>query len=191
MTTPASRVGPLILLAWAAVAVATVGMGFLTRVPFPPPVFVASGVLFALAMIVLVPGVAAWLRELDLRVILSFHLVRFVGAFFLWLAVQGRLPYSFARPAGIGDIITAVWAAGLLVTGYARPGKALLFWNLFGVADILFVVFNAVRGIMTDPASFTEFYHLPLGLLPTFIVPVIIVSHGVVFLRLRSLPAST
>lgn len=187
MTTPASRVGPWILLAWAAVAVTTVGMGFLTRIPFPPPVFVAAGVVFSVAMIILVPGVAAWLRDLDLRVILSFHLVRFVGAFFLWLASQGRLPDSFARPAGIGDIITAVWAAGLLVTGNAKPGKALLVWNLFGAVDILFVVFNAVRGIMTDPASFTEFYHLPLGLLPTFIVPVIIVSHGVVFLRLRRL----
>ena len=38
---------------------------------------------------------------------------------------------------------------------------------------------------MHDPASLAEFFHLPLGLLPTFLVPLIIVSHLVVFLRLR------
>ena len=186
MTTP-SRAGPLILALWLLVATITVAMGLLAQVPFPPPVFVGAGVLFAVVCVVIVPGVAAWLRDLDLRVLLSFHLIRFVGVFFLWLAAQGRLPDAFARPAGIGDILTAVWAAGLLVTGNARPGKALLVWNIIGTADILFVVFNALRGIMTDPAAFGEFYHLPLGLLPTFIVPVIIVSHGVVFLRLRRL----
>ena len=184
--TSSTRTAPAILAAWFLVAFATVYAGVLTQVPFPPPVFVAAGVIFSLAMIVLVPGVAAWLRDVDLRWILSFHLVRFVGAFFLWLAAQGRLPDSFAKPAGIGDIITAVWAAGLLATGYARPGRALLIWNLFGIADILFVVVNAVRGIMTQPAAFTEFYKLPLGLLPTFIVPVIIVSHLVVFVRNRA-----
>lgn len=182
-----SRVGPLILLAWLAVAVATVGMGMLARVPFPPPVFVAAGVLFSLAMVVLVPGVGAWLGNLDLRAILAFHLVRFVGIYFLWLMAQGRLDPLFARQAGIGDIVTAVGAVLLLLIPAFRARKGVMIWNVVGFVDILLVVANALRVVLNAPAGFAEFYHLPLGLLPTFVVPVIIVSHVVVFLRLRRL----
>lgn len=180
-----SRVGPLILLLWLAAAVAGVGMGLLFRVPFPPPVFVGIGLLFSLLCVVLVPGVGAWLRDLDTRAILAFHLVRFVGIYFLWLMGQGRLDPLFARQAGIGDIVTAVGAVLLLIIPSFRARKGLMIWNVIGFVDILLVVVNAMRVVLTAPAGFAEFYRLPLGLLPTFVVPAIIVSHVVVFLRLR------
>ena len=51
--------------------------------------------------------------------------------------------------------------------------------------DILFVVVTAARLGLADPASMMELTHLPLSLLPTFLVPLIIASHVVVFVRVR------
>jgi len=185
MSAPANRLAPTLILVWGIAALLWVQQGMLERVPFPPPVFVGAGVLFLLVSAVVVPGFAAWMKQVDLRVILGLHLVRFVGFYFLWLSSQGRLDPFFANSAGIGDIVTALGATVLLVLPAAREGKWLLAWNILGLVDILFVVVNAARTVMHDPASLAEFFHLPLGLLPTFLVPLIIVSHLVVFLRLR------
>ncbi|HEX7918340.1 MAG TPA: hypothetical protein VF454_03005 [Gemmatimonadales bacterium] len=185
MSAPANRLAPALLLVWGLAATAFVGMGMLPRMPVYPPVFVGLGILLCLIFLVFVPGFAAWMKTVDIRWILAFHLVRFVGIYFLILASQGRLELLFARSAGIGDIITAVGAVLLLLVPALREGKALLWWNLFGFADILLVVFNAARVVLTTPEQFREFFHLPLGILPTFVVPVIIVSHVVVFFRLR------
>jgi hypothetical protein len=62
----------------------------------------------------------------------------------------------------------------------------VLIWNVVGLIDILFVVVTAARIVMSEPETMTEFFHLPLGLLPTFIVPIIIVTHIVIFVRLRN-----
>lgn len=185
MSAPANRLAPALLLVWGLAATAFVGMGMLSRMPFPPPVFVGLGILLALIFLIFVPGFAAWMKTVDIRWILGFHLVRFVGIYFLILASQGRLDTYFARTAGIGDIITAAAALALILIPAGRDGIALKLWNAFGFADILFVVFNAARGIRSAPDGFTEFFHLPLGLLPTFIVPVIVVSHVVILFRLR------
>jgi hypothetical protein len=189
MSAPANRLAPTILLVWGIAAALLVRMGMIVHLPFPPPVLVGVGVLLLLTCAVVVPGFAAWMKTVDLRVILSFHLVRFVGFYFLWLATVGRLDPFFARTAGIGDIIAAVGAVGLLLLPDAREGRWLLIWNVVGLADILVVVAAAARVVLTDPAGFAEFFGLPLGLLPTFVVPLIIVSHLVVFLRLRVKPA--
>ena len=189
MSAPANRLAPTLILLWGLGAAVFVQLEMLWRVPFPPPVFVGAGVLLLLIFAVVVPGFAAWMKTVDIRVILAFHLVRFVGFYFLWLATVGRLDPLFAVGAGIGDIITAVGATGLLLLPDAREGKWLLIWNIVGLVDIILVVANAARVVLTDPAGFLEFFSLPLGLLPTFIVPLIIVSHLVVFLRLRTKPA--
>ena len=185
MSAPANRLAPALLLTWGLAATAFVGMGMLPRMPFPPPVFVGLGILLSLVLLIFVPGFAAWMKTVDIRWILAFHLVRFVGIYFLILASQGRLDTYFARTAGIGDIITATGAVALLLIPAARDGVALKVWNAFGFADILFVIFNAARVVRSRPEGFAEFFHLPLGLLPTFIVPVIVVSHVVVLFRLR------
>jgi hypothetical protein len=186
MSAPANRLAPSLMLLWGIGATLFVGSGMLVRAPFPPPFFVGGGVLLLLILAVVVPGFAAWMRTVDLRAILAFHLVRFVGFYFLWLATVGRLDPFLAQTAGIGDVITAVGAVGLLLFPDARDGKWLVIWNLVGLVDILFVVASAARVLFTDPAGLVEFFGLPLGLLPTFIVPLIIMSHLVIFLRLRT-----
>jgi hypothetical protein len=129
----------------------------------------------------------AWLSEIDARWLVGLHLTRFVGAYFLYLYGQGQLPYTFAVPGGWGDIAVASLAAILLAAGPPRDAwrrSAYIVWNVFGLADILFVVTTAARLAAADPESMAALLRLPLSLLPTFLVPLIIASHVVLGVRL-------
>jgi hypothetical protein len=122
------------------------------------------------------------------------HLTRFVGAYFLVLYGRGELPYAFAVPGGIGDIVVASLAAVLLLTAspHTRGGRRLyLGWNVIGLFDILGVVTAAATQALADPASMRALVVVPLGLLPTFLVPLIIATHILLFvLLLRERPAA-
>jgi hypothetical protein len=109
------------------------------------------------------------------------------------LGNRGDLPQGFAKPAGIGDIAIAVSAAALLFVlgrdnALGRPDAAavgrrayhtrlLSAWNILGLIDIIFVAFSALRFGLKDWQAMAALRELPLSLLPTFIVPLIIVSH--------------
>jgi hypothetical protein len=134
-----------------------------------------------------------WIASLDLRVFPGFHLTRFGGIYFLVLHARGELPYAFAVPGGWGDILVAASALLLLALPGgpgARP-RLLFAWNLFGLLDILFVVATATRLALGDPTSMAALMRLPLSLLPTFIVPLIIASHLMLFWRLRQARADS
>jgi hypothetical protein len=88
-------------------------------------------------------------------------------------------------PAGWGDIIVAVLALVVVVAMRTRFAKTLLLiWNTIGLIDIIFVVFSALRFGLKDWQSMHALRELPLSLLPTFLVPLIIASHVLIFVRL-------
>jgi hypothetical protein len=129
----------------------------------------------------------------DLRALVLLHVTRFVGFYFLHLYSLGVLPYGFAVPGGIGDIVVATLA--LLVVLLPLPAtlrdRALYIWNVIGFVDIILVVFSGARLGLADPDSMRALTYLPLSLLPTFLVPLLITSHLIVFQRLKSrLPAN-
>jgi hypothetical protein len=126
-----------------------------------------------------------WLRSIPLSGLVGLHLTRFVGLYFLVLYGQGRLPYAFAVPGGIGDVVVALGALYLIARAArsATPRWQYLVWNAAGLLDILFVVATAARLALAQPGSMAELLVLPLSLLPTFLVPLIIASHVVVFWR--------
>ena len=157
-------------LLWFLVAL---GLGATDRVaswrpPVPQLVLVGlTGLL--VAAVVALPRFRRWLLALDLRWLIALHLTRFVGIYFLFVYYRdGTLPRAFAVPGGWGDIIVATLAFGLLA------------------ADILFVVATASRLARADPDSMNALLRLPLSLLPTFLVPLLIADHVVVFWRIAS-----
>ena len=127
-----------------------------------------------------------WLKAIGLRALVALHLTRFVGFYFLLLCSRSELPCSFARPAGWGDIVVATLALVLLVCWKFVASKRgwVGGWNALGLLDILLVVANAARHAMANPASMAALVRLPLSLLPTFLVPLIIAGHFLIFVRL-------
>jgi hypothetical protein len=133
------------------------------------------------------PRLRAWAYAIDARWLVALHLSRFVGFYFLALYGRGELSQAFAVTAGWGDNIVASLALLLLLLGpptIKSRWPLYLIWNVIGLADILFVVASAARLGMADPQSIRALLRLPLNLLPTFLVPLIIVSHVVLFARL-------
>lgn len=183
-----SRTVLLFGLGWLLIATGLGGAGIIRTVRPPAAPVVVFGLTAAvLAAGWLVAGFRAWLSAVDERWLVGLHLTRFVGAYFLYLYGQGRLPYAFAVPGGWGDIAVASLAAILLVAGPphgVRRRSAYIVWNVFGLADILFVVATAAWLTVADPGSMVALLRLPLSLLPTFLVPLIIASHVILGVRL-------
>ena len=172
---------------WFALALLLSVLGVPAKLnPPAPQILIVSLSTIVTLFCMLVPSIRTWLHELDLRYLVAIHLSRFVGAYFLVLYGHGQLPYFFAVPAGLGDIAVATVAAGLLLI--VRPasvmGRLYPLWNALGLIDILCVVATAAYEGMTHPESMQALQQFPLSLLPLFLVPLIIGSHILIFVRL-------
>lgn len=174
---------------WFVIALA-LGASGTVRSWRPPQVV---GVLFGLTAVLVfafqrVASFRAWLMTIDVRLLVSLHLIRLVaGGLFLVLYGERQLPWAFAVPGGVGDMVVAVLALFLVAAvppAGERARRAYLLWNVVGLIDILFVIFTAARLGLEDAASMQALLRLPLSVLPTFIVPLIIASHVVLFARL-------
>jgi hypothetical protein len=167
--------------AWLGVAWLIGASGRLATLRPPAPQLVLVGVTLALLVAPLAwPTLRRFVWTVDLRVLVLFHLTRFVGFYFLVLHARGELPWAFAVPGGWGDNVVA--ATGLLLVMLVRPDRpggrrAYLVWNVVGLLDILGVVLTAARLAFADPESMRALLQLPLSLLLTFVVPIIIVTH--------------
>jgi hypothetical protein len=180
-----NRVVSLVLLGWFCVAV---GLGSWFHDATAPAVAATVWMLTALVLLACwkIESIRVWAVNIDLRWLVLVHGTRlFAGAYFLTLCQRGQMPCAFARPAGWGDIAVAVLAlavVGAMRTQFARA--LLLSWNTIGFVDIIFVVLSALRFGLNDWQSMHTLRELPLSLLPTFLVPLIITSHILIFIRL-------
>jgi len=188
---PAASATPivLVLLVWFAVASAASASGALAKLRPPAPQLVAVLLtLSSVAAVLLVPRLRAWTDQVSIRALVAIHLTRFVGAYLIQLGRSNTLPARFAIPAGLGDLLVATLAVLLLacVPTRARRAHALYYgWNILGLIDILFVLLSAARTGLVNPGAMQPLLHLPLSLLPTFLVPVVITTHILIFRRLR------
>lgn len=176
-----------LLLAWLFAVVTLARLGLLGRdFPVAQVILVVTGGLFGWAAFRLAP-VRDPLWTCDIRWLVLFHVTRFVGFWFLVLYDRKRLPYGFAVKGGWGDIAAAALACVVLLipAGVSFRPMAIQIWNVFGLADILFVVGTAVRLTIADRHVMDELRHMPMSLLPTFLVPLIIVTHVLIWARVR------
>ena len=175
--------------AWLLAAAAVAASGVPARLRPPAPQII----LLLLTATLLAFGWRAhrfrdWLHRLDWRTIVGFHISRAIaGAAFLAAAQRGDLPKRWAEPSAYGDIAVAALALLVIVTvSPQRPigRRVYLTWNVIGLADILAVVIGAARTAMADPGAMVGLFRLPLALIPLWLVPLIIASHVLLFVRL-------
>jgi hypothetical protein len=124
-------------------------------------------------------------------VALQFYRVFGVQWLVGWL--RGVQPGLWALPAGIGDVLTglfAVTAAIAVATGTAEGRRAAVFWNIFGLADFAVAI---PLGMITSPGVFQLIVPntsvavdaFPNVLTPAFVVPSSILLHALSLRQLR------
>ncbi len=129
-------------------------------------------------------------------VFVGVNAVRVLGVFFLILYADGRLPAPFAPSAGWGDIVVGITAlpvaflAARQATGWRPIG---LVWNVAGFADLVMAVGLGVTSAIDSPLRIfvegpdtTLMSQLPMFLVPGFLVPLLLLTHLAVFVRLRA-----
>ena len=151
---------------------------------------------------ILIGGVLIWRSPRTAEIIgavpqswlIGIQLYRALGVIFLILYATGRLPGLFAWPAGLGDVLVGVLAPAVAIAYARAPDRNadLVFaWNLFGLADLIVAV---TTGFLTTPSIFQSFAfdlpnelisHLPLVLIPVFLVPVSVLLHLASLAKLR------
>ena len=106
------------------------------------------------------------------------HAFRHIGMVFLVPGVVAQpLPAAFAIPAAYGDLMTGVLALFALIalrTGWVGAVALVWLFNIVGTVDLL----NALRHVDVAPAFGAAWY------IPTFLVPVLLVTHFMIFVRL-------
>ena len=126
--------------------------------------------------------VTPWLSKQSLNNALFWltipHAFRHIGMVFLVpeLLTQ-QLPNSFAIPAAYGDLAAGLLAfIALIALQYKWSGAHILLWifNIVGSVDLL----NALRHIDVAPNFGAAWY------IPTFLVPLLLVTHVMIFARL-------
>ena len=145
------------LLGWVAVAqyLGAANM-YLATIENPPAV---PTILFGLLIPLAVAAIALWQSEsvaslvsaIPLHWLVAAQVYRVAGGIFLVLWADGRMPWQFALPAGIGDVVTgivAVVVAARLARNAVGAHRATYAWCLFGIADL---VVAATMGAMTSP----------------------------------------
>ena len=165
-------------------------------------------ILFGLLIPLAVAAIALWRWEsiarlvsaIPLHWLVAAQVYRVAGGIFLVLWADGRLPWQFALPAGIGDVATgslAVVVAALLAQNAIGAHRATYAWCLFGIADLVVAI---TMGAMTSPgrAHLLAFEapnllisSYPLVMVATFAVPLALMLHGLVLWRLRRGAASS
>ncbi len=179
---------------WIGLATAGSAAGW-AAMPEPFPIM---GVFLAVPLTAAVlstiwPEARRALLSLPLRLLVGLNVGRVFAVLFLMLGADGRLSGPFPHSAGWGDIITGVVALALL--GHARdPARhrtILHLWNAFGFLDLVAAI---ALGVMSAQGSALQVYpapgseamqHLPWSFVPTVLVPMWLVLHVVISVKLR------
>jgi hypothetical protein len=179
---------------WIGLAAAAGAAGWLA-IPRPFPVmgiFVAAPLLAA-AIASISPAARGAMLSLPLPLMVGLNIGRVFAVLFLLLAVDGRLSGPFPYSAAWGDILSGVVALPMLRLAQqpARHAMILHLWNAFGMADLVVAIVLGVMSAANSPLQiFPEpgsqaMQQLPWSFVPTVLVPLWMILHVTIFVRLR------
>ncbi len=178
-------------LLWGALMVWFCMAGAINRAGPPGNLFVP---LFWIAPSLLLFFARDWVlaEPLSQRWLIGLQLFRAIGGLFLLEMARGNLPGIFALPAGIGDLLVAAVAAGVLWryrNADGIPASAVLLVAMVGTADFIsafFFGFTSSSG--PQQLFFPEIPNrtmlFPTGMIPLFLVPYAIFFHTLSVLNL-------
>ena len=116
-------------------------------------------------------------RAEALRPLLILHSFRFIGlAFLVPGVVSPDVPSAFAQSAAYGDIIAAIVAL-LALTSLSGRAVIVIAWifSLWGTADLFNAFYQANHAGLTAGQLGSTYF------IPTFIVPLLLITHGLGF----------
>ena len=116
-------------------------------------------------------------RAEALRPLLTLHSFRFIGLSFLVPGVVSTdLPPAFAHSAAYGDIIAAILALLSLLLLPSSAGVAVAWiFSFWGSVDILNAFYQANHAGLLAGQLGAAFF------LPTLVVPLLLITHGLAF----------
>lgn len=143
----------------------------------------------------LFPELREGLLAVPFSALVGLHVARLGGLAFLLLSARDRLSEPFATVAGGGDMVIAALAIPLALVAARRPDESprwLGTWNVLGALDLAAAIgIGALSAPGTPFQVFTEepgtavFSALPWVLVPTTLVPLFLLLHFVIAVRLR------
>ncbi len=194
------RTASLLLPLWFAAAVAVSYAGVFRGTPSSPPTIefgIFTPIILGLVWLWRSATAKRLLDAVPQSWLVGLQFYRVLGAIFLVMYAQDRMPAAFAVPAGAGDVAIGLLAP-IIAIAYARgvAGRELLVvgWNLLGLLDLA----NAIAtGFLTSPSPLqvlsldapnqliTEY---PLVLVPLFGVPLAVILHVASLIKLSRSP---
>ena len=163
------------------------------------PIAITAAVPVAafLAFYALFPGFRGFVLSHDIRTLTMLHHWRVMGFTFLPLAFFGVLPGLFAWPAGFGDVAIGLAAPFVVARIVRDPAWAtstgLVRFHLLGLLDFAVAIATAglaaggFPSLIADGVSSAPMDVWPLNLFPSFFVPIFIILHLSVLLKVRHL----
>ncbi len=182
---------------WAAVVIGLAVWGVFDVPGGEPalPTLLAIGlpVIGFVTAIAALPGVRAWVLELDPVLLTEFQAWRILGGLFLAVYAFGHLPGFFAWPAGLGDI--AVGVAAPFIAWRLRTDPTFLTslrnrsFHFAGLLDFVIAVSTGIAAReqvpgLVDGVTSSAMEQLPLVLIPTLVVPAFIILHLIVLFQI-------
>jgi hypothetical protein len=174
---------------WFAVAwSAAINGAFRTGTSLPVlPLAILLPVIIGVPLLLLSKRVGQVLDAMPATWLIALQLYRLFGSWALVAALRGVMTGLLGWPAGIGDVLTGLFAlpVAIAVAGGTTQGRrAAIIWNIFGLADFAVAI---AMGAMTSPGplqlivpdvpSIGATGAYPGVLTPAFVVPCGILLH--------------
>jgi len=192
LETKVRQTAALLFASWVLVALIASAAGWISPdMPRPfLPLMIWTPVIAFVTAFRISHEFRQWVLAWDLRWPILYHSCRVVfGAWFLVLNARGAIDPTFAMVAAPGDIaagLGALIAARFVPLKTPRDTWIVGAWNALGLVDILVVFVTAQRIVFfgDGPRALLPLVSFPLGLVPSLVVPLILITHFAVFAQL-------
>jgi hypothetical protein len=186
---------------WIVASVLGAWFLFTLATPFPalgpvpgPLLGIAIPIVAAVVLYFTSPPAQRAVAGVNVPYLVGLQATRVAGGLFILLHAAGRLSNPFAAAAGWGDLLAAGLAIPAAVIAYRQVEgweKWVLAWNVIGLLDFVSAV---TFGLTSQPGSPLQVFmeppgtailaDLPWRTIPGFYVPLFIIAHIALFIRL-------